>query len=54
MTNEWTDNERTEVDIEARVRVLGLKNSRPLFTIIFKSKMVISRLDILIHLLKEF
>ena len=34
-------------------------NSRPLFTIIFKSKMVIlkmviSRLDILVHFLKEF
>jgi hypothetical protein len=31
-----------------------IKNSRPLFTIIFKSKMVISRLEILVHLLKEF
>ena len=28
------------------------KNSRPLFTIIFKSKMSISRLEILVHLLK--
>ena len=30
------------------------KDSRPLFTIIFKSKMSISRLEILVHLLKEF
>ena len=30
------------------------KNSRQLFTIIFKSKMSISRLEILVHLLKEF
>ena len=29
------------------------KKSRPLFTIIFKSKMVILRLEILVHLLKE-
>ena len=31
-----------------------IKNSRPLFTIIFKSKMVILRLEILVYLLKEF
>ena len=30
------------------------KNNRPLFTIISKSKMVISRLETLVHLLKEF
>ena len=30
------------------------KKSRPLFTIIFKWKMVISRLKILVHLWKEF
>ena len=29
------------------------KNSRPLFTIIFESKMVTSRVEILVHLLKE-
>ena len=31
-----------------------IKNSRPLFTIIYKSKMIISRLKILVHVLKEF
>jgi hypothetical protein len=30
------------------------KNSRPLFTIIFKPKMLVSRPEILIHLLNEF
>jgi hypothetical protein len=30
------------------------KNSRPLFTIIFKSKMSISRLEILVLILKKF
>ena len=31
-----------------------IKDYRPLFTIIFKSKMSMSRLEILVHLLKEF
>jgi hypothetical protein len=31
-----------------------IKSSRPLLIIIFKSKMVISRLEILVQLLKEF
>ena len=31
-----------------------IKNPRPLFTIILNSKMEISRLEILVHLLKEF
>ena len=31
-----------------------IKKSRPVFTIIFKSKMSILRLEILVHLLKEF
>jgi hypothetical protein len=31
-----------------------MKKSRPLFTIILKSKIVISRLKILFHLMKEF
>ena len=30
------------------------KKSRPLFTIIFKTKISVSRLEILVHLLKEF
>ena len=40
--------------ISLNFREFQNKNSRPLFTIIFKSKMVISRLEILVHLLKVF
>ena len=39
---------------EGARRISKKKKSRPLFTIIFKSKMVMSRLEILVHLLKEF
>ncbi len=31
-----------------------IKNSRPLFTIIFSSKMLVSRSEILVHLFQEF
>ena len=30
------------------------KNRRPVFTIIFKSKMIMSRIEIFVHFLKEF
>ena len=40
--------------LKSRVLKLPFLDSRPLFTIIFKPKMVKSRLEILIHLLKGF